>query len=215
MRNSLYIIGAGSVGGHLAANPHLYNMNYDSIVFLDDDPEKINTEYVGCRVEASTDYLLSIDFHCDVVIGIAFPGIKQKVYNRFKNNLRLNFISLVASNAWISNNVSLGIGCIIYPHTSINYGSVIEDFVVINMNCALGHHARVGKFSSLAPGVSFGGHTHIGRGVDVGIGASTVQRVTIGDGSIIGGQAMITQSFGSDSRIVGVPGRNLNEQGTN
>jgi serine acetyltransferase len=77
----------------------------------------------------------------------------------------------------------------------------------MNMNCAVGHHTHIDSYSSLAPGVNFGGHTRLGKAVDMGIGACTLQRVTISDYSIVGGQSMVTKSFPENSKIVGVPAR--------
>lgn len=207
---TLYIVGAGSVGGHIASNPELYNLSHERIVFIDDNSEKIGRKFCACDVIGPIDFLLDIDFPVEVVIGIAFPRIKVAIVEKLEANTNISFPSLVATNTWVSKGVEIGSGSIIYPQCSINYGSILKDFVVVNMNCALGHHASVGSFSSLAPGVNFGGHTSVGVGVDVGIGVSTVQGVSIGDYSVIGGQAMVTKSFGADSKIVGIPGRNIN-----
>lgn len=208
MSKKLYIIGAGSVGGHIASNPDLYKLTYEAIYFLDDNPQKIGKDFVGCRVIGNVDYILHTTEEVDVVIGIAFPKIKETIVQKLKKNPRIYFPTLIAQNAWLSKGVEVGEGCIIYPHCSINYGCEIKDFVVMNMNCALGHHAYIDKYSSLAPGVNFGGHTCIGKGVDIGIGSSTLQGVSIGDYSIVGGQAMVTKSFPEDAKIIGIPARN-------
>lgn len=207
MKDRLYIIGAGSVGGHIASNQELYGLEKREILFLDDNSQKIGGVFVGCPVVNTVDFLLQINEPTQVVIGIAFPKIKEFIATKLMTNPNLQFPSLIAQNAWLSRGVKVGKGCIVYPGCSINYGSTLKDFVVMNMNCALGHHAFVDSYSSLAPGVNFGGYTHIGKCVDMGIGSSTLQSVSIGDYSIVGGQAMVTKSFPENSKIVGVPGR--------
>lgn len=114
---------------------------------------------------------------------------------------------MVSPFAWVSKNVNIAQGSIIYPGCSINYACHIEEFVVMNMNCAIGHDCHIGAFSSLAPGVNFGGNTRIGKGCDVGIGVATKQQVDIGDYSIIGGQAMVVRNVEKKSTIAGVPGK--------
>jgi sugar O-acyltransferase (sialic acid O-acetyltransferase NeuD family) len=205
MMKNLYILGAGSVGGHIALNISLYKMGYENIYFLDDDIQKIGSIYYGFKVISNIDYLFRLDENADVLIGIAFPKIKEFIIKRLQTKTNLNFPSFIAGNSWISQHVKIGRGCIIYPHSSINYGSVLEDFVVINMNTALGHHSRIGPFTSIAPGVSLGGYTKIGKCVEIGIGASTIQGISIGDYSIVGGNAMVTKSFPENSKIIGVP----------
>jgi len=206
-KKDLYIVGAGSVGGHIASNQDLYLLEYDNIYFLDDDANKINKSFVGCHVKSSIDFLYSIKHEVDVVIGIAFPKIKKLIHHKINTISYLQFPTLIANNAWVSKDVNIGKGTIIYPNCSINYGSKIGDFVVMNMNCALGHHAKIGNYTSLAPGVNFGGHTHLGDCVDMGIGSSTIQGITIGDNTIVGGQTMILDSIKSNSKVVGIPAR--------
>jgi FlaA1/EpsC-like NDP-sugar epimerase len=121
MNKSLYIIGAGSVGGHVASNPDLYKLTYDAIYFLDDDTQKIGKDFVNCKVIDCVDYLLQTTEEVDVVIGIAFPKIKEAIVNKLKKNPLLTYPTLIANNAWLSAGVEVGEGCIIYPHCSINY----------------------------------------------------------------------------------------------
>lgn len=202
----LYIIGAGSVGGHVALNICEYSDQFEVAGFLDDDLAKIGTEQFGYKVLGDVSKALDLQ-DVAVVIGIAFPRTKKTIYERLSANNELVFPTLVHPKAWISRGVTLGRGAIIYPGTSINYGSNVSDFVVINMNCALGHHTSIGEHSSLAPGVNTGGHTTIGESVQLGIGVSTLQDVRIGTGSIVGGQSMVTKNVQADTKVVGVPAK--------
>lgn len=204
----LYIIGAGSVGGFVATNFADFNLNYSLAGFLDDDEKKIGTEFCGLPI---VDRIESIKKLKDaaVIIGIAFPKVKEQILNKIISSGEIEFPSLIHPQSWISKNVTVGKGVIIYPNCSINYGSVIGDFVVMNMNCAIGHHTSIGKFCSLAPGVHTAGHTRIMEGADIGIGATTKQNITIGKYAIIGGQAMIIQDVKDNETIVGVPGRKI------
>lgn len=209
MNKDLYIVGAGSVGGHICSNLELYNLTYENIYFIDNDSTKINTDYMGCRVIGDESLLCNLEQDSAVIIGLAAPRIKSKIFQQLKQNAHLEFPKLIAKNAWISKDVEIGIGTIVYPHTSINFGTKIGDFVTINMNCAIGHQAYIQDFSSLAPGVNIGGHTRIGVEVEMGIGSTCVQGIEIGDHTIVGGQAMLTKSFENNLKIVGVPGRNI------
>jgi sugar O-acyltransferase (sialic acid O-acetyltransferase NeuD family) len=208
MKKKLLIIGAGSVGGHIAFNTQQYGLDkYEIIGFLDDNPKKIDSLIFGLPVLGPVEYLLKVNVIVNIVIGIAFPSIKKNIIQRINTIGSFEFPTLIAKSAWISNNVSIGEGTIIYPGVSINYGSQIGSFVVMNMNCAIGHDCKIGDYSSLAPGVNLGGNSKIGSCVDLGIGSATKQDIEIGDNSIIGGQSMIIQNAPSNSKIVGVPGK--------
>lgn len=206
MKKKLYIIGAGSVGGHVALNIDQYTEDYQIVGFLDDDADKRKTELFGYKVLGTVKEAIELR-NVGVVLGIAFPHIKKYILNSLSTNTTLIFPTLIHERAWVSKDVKIGKGSIIYPGTSINYGSDIGDFVVNNMNCALGHHTTIGGFSSLAPGVNTGGHTTIGEAVDIGIGASTLQNVHIGADSIIGGQSMVIRDVAPHTTVVGVPAK--------
>lgn len=213
MKKELYIIGAGGIGGHVALNIEEYSNEYSIAGFFDDDPAKVGTLQFGSEVIGEVDLVSNIK-NAEVVIGIAFPRIKQKIIDKLSVNPTIQYPSFIHKCAWISREVSIGKGCIIYPGTTINFGSEIDNFVVLNANCSLGHHTKVGAYSSLAPGVNTGGHTTFEECVDVGIGVSTIQDMIIGEGSVIGGQSMITKHIKPGSTVAGVPAKILDQANT-
>lgn len=202
----LIIIGAGNVGGFLAYNQYLFAEQFSILGFLDDDAAKQGKELYGLKVLGNTEFLFTLGKEVAVAIGIGFPKAKRKVFEKIKDNGN-DFPSFIASRAWVSNNVSVGKGVILYPGVSINYQTVVDDFVIMNMNCAVGHDCRIGKFSALAPGVNLGGFTVLEEAVDMGIGAATKQNIVVGSGAVIGGQAMLIKNVEPGTKVAGVPGK--------
>jgi sugar O-acyltransferase (sialic acid O-acetyltransferase NeuD family) len=207
--NKLIIIGAGNVGGYLSYNIDEFG-SYEVLGFLDDDKSKHGKTVYGTKVLGATDSIgeyLHQKTLC-VVVGISFPAAKSEmVANLSKYNL--NYPNFVAKNVWLSKNVQLGRGVILYPGVSINYETVIKDFVIMNMNCAIGHNCTINDYSTLAPGVNLAGFTHIEDQVSIGIGVSTKQNIRIGKGSLIGGQSMLIGDVTAGSKIIGVPGKKI------
>ena len=201
------IIGAGSVGGHLALNIKNYCDHLTILGFLDDDQHKIGKVLFGYCVLGNVGYIKNFNDEISIIVGIAAPNIKEHIFRKLQSKKNFNFPAMVSKNAWISESVQIGDGSIIYPGVSINYESAIGKFVTVNMNCALGHHTIIGDFVSLAPGVNTSGHVTIQAGCDVGIGVCMKQGVIVGEKSIIGGQAMLIQNVPPNSKIGGVPGR--------
>ncbi|MBL0356312.1 MAG: acetyltransferase [Chitinophagaceae bacterium] len=201
----LIIIGAGNVGGFLVYNQDLFEERFNLLGFLDDDVSKTGKEYYGLKVIGTTDDLYKMDKEVAVAIGIAFPKAKRKVFEKIKDNGN-DFPAFVSKNAWLSKGVVVGRGVILYPGVSINYETMIEDFVIMNMNCAIGHNCYVSKFSALAPGVNLAGFTKVEEGVDLGIGVSTRQNIIVGKDAVIGGQSMLVKNVEPGAKIIGVPG---------
>ena len=209
MTQKLLIVGAGSVGKFIAYNINQFTQTFEIIGFLDDDVSKHNTAISGFPVLGAVDKLLEFSGKdIAIVWGIAFPSIKKKLFDQYKN-LAFDFPNFIATDSWVSEAVRFGKGCIVYPGTAINYETAIDDFVVINMNCSLGHNCSIQSFSSLAPGVNLGGNTTIGSCVELGIGASTIQGITIGDKATIGGQAMVVCNVSNEDVVVGIPAKSI------
>lgn len=207
MKKDLIIIGAGSVGGHVATNLKDYSADYNLIGFLDDDKSKIGNEFVGFPVLGDIDSIRNYPSTISIVIGIAFPSIKLKIIEKLKKLGYNNYPSFVSKAAWLSENTKVGDGCIIYPGTTINYNCIIENFVVINMNCAIGHDCNIANYVSFAPGVLTGGRTTIGGLSEMGIGSKTLQGVTIGERSVIGGGAVVIKDLPANCTAVGIPAK--------
>ena len=209
MNQKLLIIGAGSVGTFISYNINQFTQSFEIIGFLDDDVSKHDNVIAGFPVLGAVNKLQEFSGKdIAIVWGIAFPSVKKKLFDQYQN-LAFNFPNFIAKNAWVSKAVTFGKGCIVYPGTAINYETEIDDFVVINMNCSLGHNCSIQSFSSLAPGVNLGGNTTIGSCVEMGIGASTVQGIYIDDHAIIGGQAMVITNVKKADIVVGIPAKSL------
>jgi len=209
MKQKLLIIGAGSVGKFIAYNGNQFTQTFEIIGFLDDDVSKHNTVIAGFPVLGFIEKLNEFSGKgIALVLGIAFPMVKKKLFD-FYQDLSFDFPNLIAKTAWFSDGVIFGTGCIIYPGTTINYETAIGDFVVINMNCSLGHNCTIQSFSSMAPGVNLGGNTHVGKCVEIGIGASTVQSIFIGDNATVGGQAMVVSNVSEFDVVIGIPAKSI------
>lgn len=200
----LVIIGAGNVGGFIAYNQDLFFEKYNILGFYDDDVNKIGRQFYGYTVMGNTDQVSSLSRGTAVVIGIGSPKAKKKIHQKLADN-GFSFPSFISKNVWLSKHVQTGEGVIIYPGVSINYETVIEDFVILNMNCAIGHNCLVSKYCTLAPGVNFAGFTKLEEGVDIGIGVSSKQNILVGAFSIVGGQSMLIKNVAANSTVAGVP----------
>ena len=207
MKRDLIIIGAGSVGGHVACGLQDYSKEYNLLGFLDDDESKKGTDFVAFPVLGTIDSIINYPPTISIVIGIAFPTIKFKIVEKLRSLGYKNFPSLISDFAWLSINTKIGEGCIIYPGTTINYNCTIKNFVVINMNCAIGHDCNIGDYVSFAPGVLTGGHTCVGRFSEMGIGSQTIQGISIGHKSTIGAGTVIIKDVPDTAVVVGNPGR--------
>lgn len=88
-------------------------------------------------------------------------------------------------------------------------------FIDHGMGVVIGETAEVGDDVMLYHGVTLGGRTRdagkrhptLGDGVAVGAGAKILGPVTIGAGSVVGANAVVTKDAPEDSVLVGVPAK--------
>lgn len=99
----------------------------------------------------------------------------------------------------------------------IHPGAVIgrRFFIDHGMGVVIGETAEIGDDVMLYHGVTLGGRTRdsgkrhptLGNGVAVGAGAKILGPITIGDGTVIGANAVVTRDAPEDSVLVGVPAK--------
>lgn len=203
----LFIVGSGNVGAFVAYNFEDFQLGgFEIQGFIDDDERKWGKNFVGYPVLGGIDIITNLQEKAAVVITIANPSFKKKIIDKLSNP-NIAFPSLISKHAWISKQVSIGNGVIIYPGVSVNYHTRIEDFVIVNMNSAIGHDCHLQRFCALAPGVALAGFTVLGECVDMGIHSATRQSIRIGRNAIIGGMAMVITDLPESVTAIGVPAK--------
>jgi sugar O-acyltransferase (sialic acid O-acetyltransferase NeuD family) len=197
------IIGAGGFGREVKMLIDQINHNekqYEFIGFYDDNVES-ETIINGFKVLGSINELVQIDYNLEIVISIADPKIKKKIYETLNNNKFLSFPTLIHPNVLIgTDEVNIGYGCITVNVT-------IGNFVILNLGCTVGHDTKIGNYSSFMPSVNISGEVIIENSVYVGTGAKIINLLTIGNSTIIGAGAVVSKSLPEKCTAVGIPAK--------
>ncbi len=115
----------------------------------------------------------------------------------------------------------LGSRVSIWNNTVIDYGCKIGDNVKIHCNCYIAQFTTIEDGVFLAPGVTIANDIHPGcpdsrpcmrgptlkRGVQIGVNATILPYVTIGERSLVGSGAVVTRDVPPDSVVYGNPAR--------
>lgn len=143
-----------------------------------------------------------------ITVAIGSPNIKKSILDKISNN-NIYFPTLIHPSVMIgdSNFVKIGDGCIICAGNFITTNIEIQDFVILNIACTTGHDTVIGKYSAFMPSVNISGEVIIGESVYVGTGSKIINRLSIGEFTIVGAGAVVAKSLPAHCTAVGVPAK--------
>jgi acetyltransferase-like isoleucine patch superfamily enzyme len=83
--------------------------------------------------------------------------------------------------------------------------AVLGRGVILNHACSVDHDGHVGDYANICPGARFGGAVRAGAEVFVGMNATVLQGLRLGDKAVIGAGAVVTRDVPGGVTVVGVP----------
>jgi sugar O-acyltransferase (sialic acid O-acetyltransferase NeuD family) len=203
------IVGAGGFGREvkmLIDQINLSNQIYEFIGYYDDGVQKgemIN----NFPVLGSTDDINDIMENTAIVISIAVPHIRKKIRNKIVNKF-VTFPTLVHPNVLVgTDSVVIGEGNIICSSNIITVNIEIGNFIILNLQCTVGHDTVIKDYCSFMPTVNISGEVIIEEGVYVGTGAKIINLLTIGENTIVGSGAVVAKSLPANCTAVGIPAK--------
>ena len=119
--------------------------------------------------------------------------------------------TLVHPRSWIGNRVSIGAGTVVCAGTAITTDIEIQDHVILNLNCTVGHDTVIESFVTAAPTVNISGGVRIGLGAELGTSSTILQNLAIGEWSVVGGAAAVVKDVPANAVAVGIPAKVIKE----
>ena len=141
-----------------------------------------------------------------LVFAIGNPEVKKRLILKVNNSF-ISYPNLIHPTVVTGNNVKIGEGCIICAGCIITVDIIIGKHVILNLYCTVGHDSKIGDYSSCMPAVNISGEVISGEGVYVGTGVKIINRLQIGDDTIIGAGAVVSKSLPSKCTAVGIPAK--------
>lgn len=205
---NIAIIGAGDLGKVLAY--HIENDSNDNVVgFLDDNYSKAELvqgkpvlgnidEAQRLFDEGQFDQLL-------VAIGYNHFEFRASVFEKMKSIAPL--YTFIHSSSYVDSSIVIGSGVFIFPGCVIDRGCVIEENVLLNTGVIIAHDSKVKKHSFIAPAVNISGFSEIGEKCFLGINATIVDNVVIGNSIQIGAGSLVLKTLEVEGIYIGSPAK--------
>jgi sugar O-acyltransferase (sialic acid O-acetyltransferase NeuD family) len=210
----LVILGAGGLGREVLfqlLDSNSINNCYNILGFVDSDVNLHGKIINGFPVLGDDAWLLNYSDRINVVVCIGNPRVRKQVVTNISINKKIIFPSVIASDVKYSDTTVIGKGSIICMSSILTVNNSIGDFVVINMNCTIGHDVSLKDFVTLYPSVNVCGYVNIGAYTEVGVGSSIIQNITIGENVIIGACSGVMWDIPLNRTVVGVPARQISK----
>lgn len=133
----------------------------------------------------------------------AIPGKKNRWELADKMRKKgYQFIKVIHPSALIAKDVVLEEGVQIMAGVIIQPGSSIGQDTIVNSRTSIDHDCKVGINCHLAPGVVLSGFVNIDNGVQIGTGTIVIQKIKIGQNSVIAAGSVIYKSVASDIKFI-------------
>ncbi|SFO03145.1 sugar O-acyltransferase, sialic acid O-acetyltransferase NeuD family [Paenimyroides ummariense] len=204
------IFGAGGFGREVKTIIDEINKvkkQYDFVGFFDDGFQRgiIN----GFPVLGGVADINQLQEKFAIVIAIGDPKTKAKIHQIITNEL-IEYPNIIHPKAMISDDyVEIGIGNIITAGCIITCNIKIEDFVILNLMCTVGHDTTIKSYASFMPSVNISGEVIIHEKVYVGTGAKIINQLEIGQNTIVGAGAVVAKTLPENCTAVGIPAKTI------
>ena len=202
---NIAIIGGG---GHSKVVVDIINtqrhINYNIIGYFDDNERSnlYNMPYLG-----KINKIKNCESKIYYVIAIGNIGIRRQIYKQYN---KLRYISLIHPKSIVSQSAIIEEGTVICAGAIIQPKVKIGRCCIINTNSNIDHESIICDFVNINPSATLCGNVLIGKNTIVGANATIIEKIKIGECNIIGAGSVIIRNTNDHSKLVGVPGKLLN-----
>lgn len=200
--NRLVIVGAGGHGKVIADNA--VKNGYTDIAFLDDNNVG---NCMGFPIVGKCCYAETLnDGNTDFVIGIGNNNIRKDIAE--KNSV--NWTTLVHPSAQIAMNVKIGKGTVVMANAVVNVCATVGEHCIINTGSIVEHDNVIEDFVHISPNAALGGTVRVGERTHIGIGASVINNISICGDCVIGAGAVVVREIKEKGTYKGIPAKRSN-----
>lgn len=206
----LYIIGAGGFGREVAwlvERINQDNKEWNLKGFLDDNKQLHGRTEGGYPVIGGIDYLETLSKTIWVICAVGAASVRRKIIEKIEKIETIKFATLIDPSVLLSGRVKIGMGSIICAGTIATVDIEIGNHVIINLDCTIGHDAKLEDYVTVYPSVNISGFSKVEEEVELGTGTQIIQGKRIGRETVIGAGAVVVKDIPAKCTAVGSPAK--------
>ena len=199
----LIIVGAGG-HGRVCADIALKMEHWETIAFLDDDPELMTS--MGIFVVGRTQEIERFIPQYDVFVAIGDNKRREELHEKLEG-LGAHLPILCHPTAVVGQGVSVGSGTVIMAGSVVNPCAIIGKGCIVNTASTVDHDCVMGDFVHVSPGVHIAGSVQVGSHTWLGIGSVVNNNISITSHCIVGAGTVVVKDITESGKYVGVPAK--------
>lgn len=208
------ILGAGGFAREVFWHLRETDREAKNAVFVDDVTERtqIVFRHIGSYpVVKDWDFRGYQDSMVGFIVGIGDPVGKEIMVKRALAAGLKPAPTVVHPRAQVQGpDCEIGVGGIITPGCVVTTNVKIGDYVILNLNCTVGHDSVIEDYVTCNPGTHLSGNTHVGKCANLGSGTVVRDKITIAPYVVTGAQACVVSDIDKEGiTAVGVPAREV------
>jgi sugar O-acyltransferase (sialic acid O-acetyltransferase NeuD family) len=183
---------------------------YELCGYLDDDL-KVGVKIDGLPILGRFEDARSMDNYLFLLAGCANraePDKAERIFNQI-GLPHARYESIIHPNAYLSDGVEIGQGCIICQGAQIMPKACIKPHVIVYPNAVVSAGAIIGPFTTIQAGVYIGECALVYKSAFIGANACIGDKVVVGNNSVVNMGAVVPKSLAAGVVVVGNPAKPL------
>jgi sugar O-acyltransferase (sialic acid O-acetyltransferase NeuD family) len=180
-----------------------------NIVGIIDSIADIGSIKFGYKIIGRQESIKEIVHEYDIYGGVITIGDNWTRFNVYSQIIEkypeFNFVNAIHPSVIIGNNVTLGVGIVAMAGCIFNPKSSIGDFTFFATGAQVEHDCIICDFASISAGSITGGFVKIGKYSAITLGVTIIDRLEIGENSVIGAGSLVVRSIPDNVLVYGNP----------
>ena len=208
------IYGAGGFGREVACLINRINKqspdSWNFIGFFDDNETLLGTNNEYGKVLGGMDSLNAWPRDLSLVITIGNPQTLRKIVSKITNpNISYPNIIDPTVDFLDRDNVRMGKGNVICAKCFVSCNVEMRDFNLYNVGAGIGHDASLGSYNVIMPNVNISGGVIIGDENMLGVKATVLQYLKIGNQVRLGANSLLMKNAKDGMLYIGTPAKKM------
>ena len=190
--------------------------NKYEIAGIIDSVHPIGTDRYGYKVLGRQDNLINIVEERKIDAGLITIGdnwSRSIVYDAIiKQMPSFEFVNAIHPSVIMGKNVELGFGVVMMAGVIVNPLAKIGNFTFFATGCQVEHDCIIEEFASVSAGSVMGGYVTIGKFSAITLGVTILDRLKIGENSVIGSGSLVLKDIPDNVLAHGNPINKIRER---